>query len=155
MPLAVLGGGLFRVLLAGTAIVLSYCAATLAVLYRHRRRVNTVGYYRLPSKDDAHAVSAARERAQEEDRLEMQVENADAERGSAGSRRHCGPCCCCCDLRGRYAFVQCGHLCICEPCLITLGHECEASRGSPFKGPCQLPCPVCRRKGFLIKTFSG
>ncbi|KAG5488332.1 hypothetical protein GH5_08560 [Leishmania sp. Ghana 2012 LV757] len=66
------------------------------------------------------------------------------------------PCVCCLERQQSFMFVQCRHICLCEPCLIQLGRSYEDhTLRARFDGPVKLPCPVCRCVGYVVKTFSS
>lgn len=66
------------------------------------------------------------------------------------------PCVCCLERHQSFMFVQCRHICLCEPCLIQLGRAYEDNRlRARFDGPVRMPCPVCRTVGYVVKTYAS
>ncbi|KAI5685976.1 hypothetical protein MNV84_01269, partial [Leishmania braziliensis] len=65
-------------------------------------------------------------------------------------------CVCCLERHQSFMFVQCRHICLCEPCLIKLGRAYEDhTLRDRFNGPVRMPCPVCRQVGYIVKTFAS
>ena len=152
MPARVASGGLFGVLFITVAAVIYYGSTWLIEKYHSQKAKEDAMYYKLPPAREGEDAAFARALA--EDQLDAQDEQGHGDSSSSRFHGRRGKCVCCHDLLSRYAFVHCGHICICEPCLVKLGHNCEAKRGAPFEGPCRLPCPMCRQEGFIIKTYT-
>jgi hypothetical protein len=156
MPVSAAWGGPWVALLAVTAALLFYGPQIISEWRQYNRTEEEEGYYTLPpvgTERDAH------ERACSDDLHEAQAELNRTDNSSSntglGLRSRRERCVCCRHLRGRYAFVRCGHVCLCEPCLILLGRESEKKRRASFHGPCKLECPLCRRESYVIRTFIG
>ncbi|KAG5485635.1 hypothetical protein LSCM4_06591 [Leishmania orientalis] len=155
-------GGLAAVLVISVGTILFLGSNFLFEWYtqrsdeEHAAEAET-GYYRLPPPEERAAACA---KAMEEDLVEQRVEfdrslkRRDAYTNSRGSRR--GMCVCCFERPQRYMFVLCRHICLCEPCLIQAArtHEETVLLGE-FDGPVKMPCLVCRRVGYVVKTFAS
>lgn len=98
-------------------------------------------YYQLPSLEARDAI-------------EKQAAQQLAECDGDDDHDVPGLCVCCHERSPTLMFVGCGHLCVCEACLIKLAevHELVVRRRR-FAGPVKLPCPMCRKDGFLIKAY--
>ncbi|KPI82845.1 hypothetical protein ABL78_8143 [Leptomonas seymouri] len=124
--------GIFCLLLAAGSAAVGWWASK-------REEEAEVCYYTLPDRDRS---CAGREECDEV--------NPDA---SDSARRRCV---CCLDRPQRFMFVQCGHICMCEPCLIRMGREYEdKTLRRRFNGPVRLACPICRLVGFVVKTYES
>ncbi|GET86462.1 hypothetical protein, unknown function [Leishmania tarentolae] len=115
------------------------------------------GYYRMPPRADCAAACA---KAIEEDLLEQSLvlgggaRQKDLQSSGCGSRY--GMCVCCLELRQRFMFVLCRHMCLCEPCLIQAARTYEETvLFAPFDGPVKMPCLVCRKMSYVVKVFSS
>ncbi|AIN96107.1 hypothetical protein LPMP_100380 [Leishmania panamensis] len=153
------GGGLAAVLVISVGTILFFGGSFLYEWYTQRSEEQAkeaeTGYYRLPPPKDCSRVCA---RAIEEDRLEQSLEGEssvklpDAYSNSHRSRR--GMCVCCFEKRQRFMFVLCRHICLCEPCLIQAARNYEETvLFGLFDGPVKMPCPVCRRVGYVVKIY--
>ncbi|KAK7198809.1 Zinc finger, C3HC4 type (RING finger) containing protein [Novymonas esmeraldas] len=150
-------------LVLSVAMAVVVGGAYLYDLYKQRsseqeleKEVETA-YYRLPAPQDCAAVCA---RAIEEDMLEQHAEasdnpwTAEALAGTNGTRR--GMCVSCLERRQRFMFLLCRHICYCEPCLIGAAHaHQEVVPRLRHDGPVKLPCPICRKVGFVVKTYAS
>ncbi|KAG5484178.1 hypothetical protein CUR178_07332 [Leishmania enriettii] len=156
------GGGLAAVLVISVGAIIFLGSNFLFEWYtqrsdeEHAAEAET-SYYRLPPLKERAAACA---RAMEEDVLEQRVEfddslkRRDVYTNSGGSRR--GMCVCCFERPQRYMFVLCRHICLCELCLIQAActHE-ETVLIGEFDGPVKIPCFVCRRVDYVVKTFAS
>ncbi|GET86463.1 hypothetical protein, unknown function [Leishmania tarentolae] len=65
-------------------------------------------------------------------------------------------CVLCLMSHSSFMFVECRHVCLCEPCVIELGRDYEDRvLGHHFRGPMRVPCPMCRTVGYLTKTYAS
>ncbi|CAD2221742.1 hypothetical protein ADEAN_000927700 [Angomonas deanei] len=59
--------------------------------------------------------------------------------------------CCVCseEPEAFYMFQTCGHVCICEGCMVRMGTKAK----SPIGQPLQLDCPMCRERSTLRRVY--
>lgn len=67
-------------------------------------------------------------------------------------------CVCCMERPQSFMFVECGHLCLCEPCLVQLTRASGAAGHTAVRSgqePVRVACPCCRHVGPLVKTYAA
>lgn len=128
------GGGLGAALLIGAGLlVVAGVSALLGWSAGRESEVETASYYTLPPRDSCGSTT---------------------EDGGGDDGRP--KCVVCRDLPQRFMFVQCKHICLCEPCLVHMGRDYEDTKlHGRFDGPVKLACPVCRQLGYVVKTYAA
>jgi hypothetical protein len=137
-------GGLVTALLVSAGLFAVAGVSALVGWYAARETAEeTAKYYTLPARDGSAGGGG----------LSTNANNpcSEEEGDKAGPK-----CVVCLERPQRFAFVQCGHICLCEPCLEHMARDYEKSTlwGS-FSGPVRMPCPVCRQLGYVMKTYTA
>ncbi|CAJ1006229.1 hypothetical protein Q4I28_001544 [Leishmania naiffi] len=167
----------------GTAIALAFSAGALvfagaSALYSWYTQDNTQqekSYYYLPPRDGNISADTgvaatfrtsfpvASSAADGEEKMpaeatphsgDVRSDGCDVSLSGGADGGHA--CVCCLERHQSFMFVQCRHICLCEPCLIKLGRAYEDhTLRDRFNGPVRMPCPVCRQVGYIVKTFAS